>query len=125
MKAEENIVVKHDLIDDILRYVKRNHTDNITLNTICKQFGCSRSYVSHCFKKSIGKNFREYLTEMRLEDAKSLLAYSNLTVTEIALSVGFCDSAYFSNIFKKKYGVSPITYRKKQKNENEGNITRN
>ena len=59
-----------------------------------------------------GKGFREYLTELRLTDAASLLRYSELSVTEIAYSVGFCESNYFSNVFKKQYGISPKDYRK-------------
>ena len=113
IKTENNTTAVPDPITDILRYIKRYHSQRITLDDICKHFGCSRSYVSHLFKKSVGKGFREYLTELRIEDAKSLLEYSNLTVTEIALSVGFGDSTYFSNVFKNKIGISPSAYRKK------------
>ena len=113
IKTENNPIAATDPITDILQYIKRYHSQRITLDDICKHFGCSRSYVSHLFKKSVGKGFREYLTELRIEDAKSLLEYSNLTVTEIALSVGFGDSTYFSNVFKNKIGISPSAYRKK------------
>jgi len=113
IKNEKNTVSETDSITDILQYIKRHHSQSITLDDICKHFECSRSYVSHLFKRSVGKSFREYLTELRLEDAKSLLKYSNLSVTEIALSVGFGDSTYFSNVFKTKVGISPSAYRKK------------
>ena len=112
IKAEHNAVSEKDPIADILQYIKRYHSQSITLDDICRHFGCSRSYVSHLFKKNTGKSFREYLTELRIEDAKYLLKYSNLTVTEIALSVGFGDSTYFSNVFKAKVGTSPCAYRK-------------
>jgi AraC-like DNA-binding protein len=52
------------------------------------------------------------LTSLRIEDAKLLLLNSELTVTEIAFSVGYGDSNYFSNIFKQKVGMSPRDYRK-------------
>lgn len=99
-------------MDGILRYIKQNHTQNITIEQICERFSCSRSKISHTFKSATGKGFREYLTELRLTDAASLLHYSELSVTEIAYSVGFCDSNYFSNVFKKQYGISPKDYRK-------------
>ena len=99
------------LIDSVVRYLKQYHTENITLKDICDYFSCSRSHISHTFKKKTGKNIREFLTDCRLEDAKSLLKYSNLSITEIAYSVGFGDSNYFSNVFKKSVGMSPMKYR--------------
>lgn len=103
---------KEELIDKIIRYIKRYHTQNISLDDVCREFSCSRSHISHIFKKKTGQSFREYLTFIRIEDAKALLKYSRLTVTEIAFSVGFTDSNYFSNVFKKYVGVSPREYRK-------------
>ena len=113
IKAEADVIADSDPIEDVLRYIKRNHTQKIALEDVCKHFGYSRSYISHVFKKRIGQSFREYLTKLRLDDAASLLKYSNLTITEIALSVGFSDSTYFSNVFKTKVGISPSAYRKK------------
>ena len=120
-KAEENAVAQNDPIEEVLRYIKRNHAHKLTLEDVCRRFGFSRSYVSHRFKQRVGLGFREYLVRLRLEDAEALLKYSNLTVTEIALSVGFGDSAYFSNVFKANRGMSPSAYRKK---EGKGNISR-
>ena len=56
---------------------------------------------------------REYITVLRIEDAKELLTRSNLTVSEIAYAVGFSDSNYFSSQFKQAVGVSPLCYKKK------------
>ena len=100
-------------ITAICRYVNQNYDNDLTIETICKEFYCSRSHLSHTFKKETGKSFREYLIGVRLEHAKRLLKYSNLTITEIAISVGFSDSTYFSNVFKTKVGISPSAYRKK------------
>ena len=108
----ENGEEQGGLIDRILRYVKQNHTRNVTLEEICEHFSCSRSYISHNFKRNTNMSFREYVTHLRLEDAKTLLSYSKLSITEIALSVGFGDSAYFSSVFKASFGCSPSCYRK-------------
>ena len=113
IKAEVNVITDNDPIEEVLRYVKRNHTQKISIEDVCKHFGYSRSYVSHVFKKRVGQSFRQYLTQLRIEDARSLLKHSNLTITEIALSVGFSDSTYFSYVFKTKVGISPSAYRKK------------
>ena len=100
-----------NLISEIIKYVNRHYQENITLEQISKAFARSRSSISHTFKGETGQTFREYLISVRLRSAKSLLLYSNLSVTEIAFSVGFNDSNYFSNVFKKYMGISPIKYR--------------
>ncbi len=102
---------------NILAYIQTNASAALTAEGLCQTFSCSRSYFSHTFKKYVGKSFREYLTDIRLERAKRLLELSALNVTEIAYSVGFQDSNYFSTVFKKSVGVSPLTYRKKRKKE--------
>lgn len=102
-------------IDSVIRYIKKNYTQPITLSDVCEKLHYSRSYVSHIFKQHTGRSFRQYLTEIRLEAAKTLLQYSGLSITEIAFSVGFEDSTYFASIFKKHYGLSPSAYRKENK----------
>lgn len=100
------------ITDEIVRYVNRHYQKNITLERISKEFSRSRSCISHSFKKEVGQTFREYLIDVRLRSAKSLLLYSGLSISEIAYSVGFNDSNYFSNTFKKHFGQSPGKYKK-------------
>lgn len=104
----------YNLVLEIIKFVNRHYTENITLEQICSVFSRSRSCISHTFKKETGKSFREYLINVRLQSAKSLLRNSGLSVSEIAFSVGFNDSNYFSNTFKAHTGMSPGMYRKKQ-----------
>ena len=106
-----NIKQTKNKIDEIVRYVNRHYQENITLGQICALFALSRSSISHTFKKEVGISFREYLINIRLRSATSLLIYSNLSISEIAYSVGFNDSNYFSNTFKKHFGQSPRKYK--------------
>ncbi len=108
-------VTNESFTDKIIRYLKQYHTENITSEDICRHFSCSRSHLSHEFNKHTGKSIKEYLTDLRIKDAKLLLVHTNLTVTEIAFSVGYGDSNYFSNLFKQKVGISPREYRKSHK----------
>ena len=117
IRSEGEPALAHGTIEAVIPYIKRHHTEPITLDDICARFLCSRSYISHIFKKNTGKSFREYLTEIRLDDAKMLLTYSALSITEISFSVGFSDSGYFSSVFKKRFGISPASYRKSAKTE--------
>lgn len=108
----EDRPLEDTLITGICRYIKQNYANDLTSEDICKKFFFSRSHFSHMFKKETGESFREYLIGVRLGHAKRLLKYSNLNITEIALSVGFKDANYFSNVFKKRVGASPIAYRR-------------
>ncbi len=101
------------LTEQVIFYLKRFRTQKISSEDICNEFGCSRSHLSHTFNRDTGTTIREYLTALRIEDAKNLLKHSKLTVTEIAYSVGFSDSNYFSNVFKRNIGMSPRDWRKK------------
>ncbi len=103
------------LAEKVDQYIRQHHNQNITSNDICKEFSCSRSYMSTLFNKTYGKTIRKYITELRLKDAKSLLKYSELNVSEIAFSIGFTDANYFTNTFKKQNGISPTQYRKKSR----------
>lgn len=99
-------------ITEIINYVNRHYAENITLEQISRLFSRSNSCISHSFKKQTGLSFREYLINTRIRSAKSLLIYSDLNISEIAFSVGFNDSNYFSNAFKKYTGLSPGKYKK-------------
>ena len=109
---EERDKEKDTPCEAICRYIHRHYSVNITTDLLCERFSCSKSYFSHNFKKHTGKSLRDYLTDIRLNYAKQLLEHSNLSVPQIAFSVGFNDSNYFSNVFKQKTGLSPLLYRK-------------
>lgn len=104
-----------NLVGQVKQYLKLHRNKDITSEDICRHIGCSRSLISHQFKTSTGMSIREYLTILRLEDAKILLENSNLTVTEIAFTVGFGSSNYFTNVFKKQFGIAPGVYKKQYK----------
>ena len=70
-----------------------------------------QSYFSRTFKKECGDSVISYITNLRINKAKELLATSNLKTFEISETVGIHDPAYFSVIFKKNTGMSPKAYR--------------
>lgn len=113
IKADKDTHREFSTGEKIENYLRLNRSDNITSIDICRQFNCSRSYMSREFNRHTGMSIRKYLTMLRIDDAKSMLVNSNLNITEIALAVGFGDSNYFSYLFKKITGYSPSEYRKK------------
>lgn len=69
------------------------------------------SYLSRAFKKKYHVNFSEYLKDIRIGHAKRLLETSSRKTYEIADQIGYDDAHYFSQVFKKKTGMSPLEYR--------------
>ncbi len=101
------------VIEDIIIYINKNFSSQLTLDTMSEKTGFSKFYFSKFFKKSTGLGYKEYLLMIRMKEAKKLLSSTNETISNIAFLCGFNDSNYFSTIFKKTNSISPNTYRKK------------
>ena len=71
----------------------------------------SPAYFSRVFKKEMGVTFNSFLNEVRIEKSKSLLRNNDLKMVDIALMVGFESQSYFTKVFKKITGISPLQYR--------------
>lgn len=96
-----------------VEYVKNNYGDEeLSLDSICEYLGVSNSYFSTIFKKETGNSFITYLTDYRMDRAKSLLTTTEEKSYIIARQVGYTDPNYFSYVFKRRFGVSPSKYRR-------------
>ena len=105
-------------IEKALRFIEKNMEKSLTLTEIAKESGMSKYYFSRTFKVSIGRSFKQYLTEKRIDRAKSLLANKDLNITEVCFLVGFNDLAYFDRVFRQKEGVTPSAFRKQSQLKN-------
>ena len=92
-------------------YIKLNYSEKISIKEIADQLYLSPNYLSELFKKHTGKTISEYLTDYRLEKACQLLDHAEYRVGDVSGMVGIHDGRYFSNMFKKKYGMTPTEYR--------------
>ena len=92
-------------------YIKPNYSEKISIKEIADQLYLSPNYLSELFKKHTGKTISEYLTDYRLEKACQLLDHAEYRVGDVSGMVGIHDGRYFSNMFKKKYGMTPTEYR--------------
>ena len=99
-------------LGEALKYIRENYHQNLTLESVAQQIYISPYYLSHMFREELGITFVEYLTMVRMEEAKRLLMDSSLSVVAIASQVGYEDASYFSKVFKKYVGMSPNRYRK-------------
>ena len=100
------------LIQKSISYMEEHYQENLRLKDISRIIGLSGSYFSYLFKQQTGKNYIEYLNEIRLEKAMKDLKSSDEKIVVIAQKHGFQNLEYFSRYFKKKTGESPARWRK-------------
>ena len=100
-----------DEIRKIIEYIESHYMEDITLKWAADYVFISETYLSHIFKKEIGKSFVQYLTEIRMKKAADMLIHTNLSVHEISLKVGYYNINYFGRLFKKYTGTSPKQFR--------------
>lgn len=94
------------------KLIAEGYGEALTLERVAAQAGLNSAYFSFLFKQETGKNFSEYLTETRIENARKLLESTDATIAGIAQSVGYHDVKYFSKLFTKTVGLTPAKYRK-------------
>jgi AraC-type DNA-binding domain-containing proteins len=101
-----------DIIGNTINYIKENFKDpSLGLNKISDEFQISESYFSHMFKERTGVNFSVYLEDLRLTQAIYLLKETNSNLSSLYLDVGYNSASTFRRVFKKRYGISPSTFR--------------
>ena len=110
--AVKEIDIDNQLMQGIATYIYKNYNKNLTLNYIAAKFHISRSYLSKKFKATTGFGFKEYIVNVRIKNACTLLLETNKSITDIAFECGFNDSNYFGDAFRNIKGISPNKYRK-------------
>lgn len=96
-----------------IQYIRQHTNQAISTTDVAAYVGKSRSYLSRCFKKELGFQMNEFIMRCKLEEAKALLAYTDKSISDISTYLCFSSQSYFQNTFKKKYGITPNTYRQK------------
>ncbi len=94
-----------------IKYINDNYMNKMSLETVARKAGMSKYHFSREFKKSVGYNYIDYLNKIRIERAKDLLKDPNLSITEVAFSVGYSDLSNFERTFKKRSGCNPLQYK--------------
>lgn len=92
-------------------YIKEHCDQPLTLLSVATEFGFSREYFSTLFKSSTGFGFSDYLNQMRISKASTLLLSTSLSIGEISSQCGFNDGNYFTNVFKRNLGITPSQFR--------------
>jgi two-component system, response regulator YesN len=126
-KLQNSLSSKTDVADDIgetsvhsdspvvqkmLEYIYKNYNRDVSLEEIAAKVYMNNAYLSRIFKEKTGMGFHDFLVEVRVSNAKTLLERSEFKVNEVADMSGYRDVSHFIGIFKKHTGMTPIDYRR-------------
>ena len=103
-------------------YILDNIADAITVKDVADHVGLSAEYFTKLFKKETGQSIKEYITLMKVEAAKNMLAHSNISVGMVALELGYSNFSHFSQVFRKYENVTPSEYRSRIAEEKRKNV---
>jgi two-component system, response regulator YesN len=101
-------------IDVALHYIKEHYAEDLSLEKMASVVFLNPAYFSQLFKHKTGQGYKEYVTSLRLEQAKLLLLNPKLKLAEIAERVGYQDMRHFTQMFRKRFHLTPTEYRQQE-----------
>lgn len=102
---------KAGIYREIIEYLNRNISEELSIQVICKKFGLSQTTLSKLFRTYADSSFNNYLTNIRIDKAKSIIQKDKeIFVKDVASRVGYSDQFYFSRIFHSVTGLCPTDY---------------
>ena len=99
----------------IKRYIDNNYFKKITVLDISEKFHLNKNYIRNLFVKFFDVSPKKYIQNKRMERAKTLLLETDISISTVALSVGYDDALLFSKMFSKYFSVSPQKYREQNR----------
>ncbi len=99
-------------MNEIVMHISQNYHTHMTTSSLAEEFHLTEQYFCNIFKKATGQTPIDYINSRRAQKAAVFLKTTDKSITDVALSVGFDSSHYFTRVFKKYMGVSPREYRK-------------
>ncbi len=103
------------IIRDARHYILAHIHRRITTEQLAAAVGRNRTYLCACFREETGLSVREYITGIKMDEAKRLLRFSKKPLCEIAEHLGYSSQSYFQNVFKKSVGITPLEYRRRHR----------
>lgn len=102
----------HHEVDSVKHHIYAHYSENVTLDQLSTLTSMNKYYLVHIFKHNTGRSPIDFLIHVRIDEAKSLLTNSTLSIAKIAEMVGFASQSYFSKMFKRQTKYSPSKFRK-------------
>lgn len=113
----------NSVIFRIKKYLMKNYEKNVGLKELSETFYLSQSYLSSYFKKETGKTISDFVIMLRIQESKRFLQTTSMSVEEVSGKVGYSNSRYFSTLFKRVTGLTPVQYRLQSLSEQMGGQT--
>lgn len=101
------------LLRDARQYILAHLDERLSTELLAEALGRNRTYLCACFKEETGLSVNEYITKLRIDEAKRLLKVTGKPLRLIAEQVGYSSQSYFQRVFKKTEGKTPLEYRKR------------
>ena len=103
----------HDVASAAREYIEQNYKkSDLSISDISEKLCVNQTYLRKMFKSEMDMTLSEYITSFRMQEAKRLITGTDEKLTAVAEQVGYSDVSYFSNVFKKFYGISPRSMTK-------------
>ncbi|MGN0986527.1 MAG: AraC family transcriptional regulator [Otoolea sp.] len=111
--VSRNVAMSHPWLIPVMDYTRLNFMTIQSEAEVCQKFAISKEHFSRTFKQRMGITYNEFLTSIRLSCAIQQLVLTDSKVSDISEQVGFADVRTFIKAFKKRYGITPLQYKKK------------
>jgi two-component system response regulator YesN len=108
---DATVELRKALYREAIAIIERDYAERLDINTVADEISTSRRQLQRAFAEAGRTSFSDYLTEVRLRKAAELLSESELTVREVANSVGYRQPSQFAQRFRRRYGSSPSRFR--------------
>ena len=109
---QNDVVETEVLIEKAVNYIAQNYENKLTLEEVASYLFITPNYLCSMFKRVMGINFVDYISKVKVQQAKKMLKNSSYKVKDISELLGYNDYTYFCKVFKKIEGTTPLEYRK-------------
>ena len=116
VQAEPQVSTGNRQCAAVKRYIDLHFKESLTLEQLAEEAHMNKYYLSHAFKREYGVSPINYMISRRIDESKYLLAETDLSMSQIAQLLGFSSLSYFSQVFRKAHGTSPMEFRQSSKN---------
>ncbi len=112
-ESQSIIYIDETSVTSLLQYVDSHFTEDMSREHLSELFYFAPDYITKIFKKETGMSFKNYIIEKRLDLARKLLQKTDASIRDISLQVGYDNYSYFTRLFKKSFGMTPVEFRMK------------
>lgn len=116
-KEKASAVTDHGAIQQVMEFLQKEYASEVSLDDLAERVCLSKGYLSNLFKNEVGVSVMQYITMLRMQKARQLLLTTNMKLGDIGEVVGYHNHSYFCLTFKKFYGVTAMSLRRGDSDE--------